>query len=493
MNPGSPFASATRGDEHTLRRQLSERQLTMIAIGGAIGVGLFLGSSTAIALAGPAIILSYLGAAVVALILAYAAAEMALLEPVAGSFGLCAERYVSRWCGFAVRATYSIIQIIAIGAEVTAIAIYFRYWFPASPQWIWVAIGSCLLVAINALQVGYLGEFEYWFALIKVLAIVLFILAGIALILGGRPALGLRNIIAYGGFFPHGFAGAWLALTLALPSYMGVEIVAVAAGEAEHPEQTIPQAMRAIVFRLILFYVLAMAMMVTMAPWSETSARDLAGSPFVRAFRAIGIPYAPWVMNLVVITAAFSSANTNLYLSSRMLFSLAQRHYAAQALSRLSRRGVPLGALALSSIGMVVAIVLAAYMPERAFLVLFGSAVAGMYFVWIVILLAHMGFRRARPRQAELRDLPLRLRMSPLSNILGILLLLSIAGTSFYVKGLQYSVPVFLVLLSAISLAYWGCPGIPAAASRDTELAGKSSRADESQAGAGVGSAKFKR
>jgi L-asparagine transporter-like permease len=438
-----------------LQRKLTERQLSMIAIGGAIGVGLFLGSNITINLAGPSVVLTYILGAILALIIAYSLAEMAVVHPVAGSFGIYAERYLNRWSGFAVRATYGLIQIIAIGAEVTAVAIYFQYWFPGTPQWLWVAVVSVGVVGINAAHVGNFGEFEYWFSLLKVIAIIVFIVVGIALITGlsPRPALGLRNLTAYGGFFPHGFRGMWLAFALTMSSYMGVEVVAVTAGEARRPEEAIPRAMRTMVFRLILFYVLAMAVMVTMTPWNQTGDGTISGSPFVRAFASIGIPYAALIMNAVVITAALSSANTNLYLSTRMLFSLARGRFAPALLGRLSANGVPHRALAASSLGMVVAIFLAIYVPKHAFLLMYGSAVAGMYFVWVVILLAHLRFRRAIG--AKVNELPLKLRLFPAANILGIGALVAIACSTFFVEGLQYSIPAFGMLLVVISLLYW--------------------------------------
>jgi L-asparagine transporter-like permease len=454
-SPDGEKAPETARPSQHLQRKLTERQLSMIAIGGAIGVGLFLGSNVTISLAGPAVILTYLLGAVLALIMAYVLAEMAVVHPVAGSFGICAERYLNRWSGFTVRATYGLIQIIAIGAEVTAVAIYFQYWFPNTPQWLWVAVVSAGVVGINATHVGNFGEFEYWFSLIKVMAIVVFIFVGIALITGlsPRPALGIRNLTAYGGFLPHGFRGMWLAFTLTMASYMGVEVVAVAAGEARRPAEAIPRAMRTMVFRLILFYVLAIAVMVTMTPWNQTGDGSISGSPFVRAFTSIGIPNAAFLMNLVVITAALSSANTNLYLSTRMLFSLARGNFAPGLLGRLSANGVPHRALAASSLGMVAAIFLAIYVPKRAFLLMYGSAVAGMYFVWIVILLAHLRFRRSIG--AKVNDLPLKLHLFPIANIVAIVVLVAIACSTFFVEGLQYSVPAFAVLLAIISFLYW--------------------------------------
>ncbi|MGA8103231.1 MAG: amino acid permease [Candidatus Acidiferrales bacterium] len=445
------------GPSNELRRRLSQRQLTMLAIGGAIGVGLFLGSGYTVRLAGPGVIITYLLGAIIALIISYSLAEMAVVHPVAGSFGVYAESYLSRWAGFAVRTTYGLVQIIAIGAEVTAVAIYFTFWFPSVPQWVWVLAVSIGLVAINTMQVGRFGEIEYWFALIKVVAILAFIAVGGGLILGigTRHAVGLSNLTSHGGFLPHGWTGVWLALTLVVTSYMGVEAIAVTAGEAEKPEESIPKAMRTIVYRLIIFYVLAITIMLAMTPWNQTgSGNGLTASPFVQAFSAVGIPYAAGIMNAVVITAALSSSNTDLYLTTRMLYSLARGRFAPAWLGTLSKNGVPRRALGVSTAGMAAAILLAIYAPGKAFLALYGVAIAGMFFVWIVILLAHIAFRRALGPERIAR-LPMRLHWYPYSSILGIVALLGITVSTFFVDGLQYTVPAFIPFLIVISLAYW--------------------------------------
>jgi AAT family amino acid transporter len=439
-----------------LHRRLTQRQLTMMAIGGAIGVGLFLGSGVTIKLAGPAVILSYLLGAGIALIMAYAVTEMAVVHPVAGAFGVYAEKYLNPWAGFSVRATYGVAQIIAIGAEVTAVGIYISFWLPNVPQWIWVVLVSAALVALNAMQVNRLGEFEYWFAMVKVAAIIAFIIVGVALIcgVGSRHAIGLGNLTRHGGFLPAGWKGVWLSLTITVTSYMGIEIIAVTAGEAEHPEVTIPRAMRNIVWRLILFYVLAIAIMVTMVPWNEIAGSSmLSGSPFVTAFSAAHIPFAPAMMTFVVLTAALSSVNTNLYLSTRMLFSLGRGGYAPQWMAKVSRNGVPHRALLASTAGIIAAILLAIFAPKNAFLTLYGTAVAGMLFVWLVILSTHLRFRQAITRDQMLR-VPMRLRAHPLFTVLGILLLVAFSITTFFVDGLQWSFPTFSVFLSVVSLLY---------------------------------------
>jgi amino acid transporter, AAT family len=449
-------AALTNPDEGSaeLKRRLTLRQLTMMTIGGAIGVGLFLGSSLTIRLAGPGVILSYLFSAVIAVIVAYSIAEMAVVHPVAGSFGVYGQTYLNEWSGFAVRATYAFVQIIAIGAEVTAVAIYCSMWFPSAPQWVWVVGVSLGLIVINAMHVGNFAEFEYWFAIIKVVAIVAFILVGLGLIFGLGPvrAAGFSNLTAHGGFFPHGLSGVWLAMTLTLTSYMGVEIIGVTAGEAAQPEKTIPRAMRSVSLRLILFYVLSIIVMLSMTPWDRMGS-GITGSPFVLAFAAAGIPFAGSIMNLVVITAALSSANTNLYLTTRTLFSLSRDGYVSETLGRLGKNGVPYFALIASTGGMVAAILLAIFAPGRAFLLLYGVAVAGMFFVWIVILLAHLAFRRS-PGRAHAAVLPIRLPFSPYSQIAALIALAAITISTFYVEGLQYAVPSFLPFLLVITAFY---------------------------------------
>jgi L-asparagine transporter-like permease len=455
---GTAVGGEARGSQQveSLHRRLTQRQLTMMAIGGAIGVGLFLGSSVTIRLAGPAVILSYLVGAGIALIMSYALAEMAVVHPVAGAFGIYAETYLNRWAGFSVRATYGAAQIIAIGAEVTAAAIYTSFWFPDVPQWIWVVSFSAGLVALNAMKVNRLGEFEYWFAMIKVAAILAFITVGLCLIFGdgSRGATGWANLTQHGGFRPMGWKGVWLSLTITLTSYMGVEIIAVTAGEAEQPEVTIPRAMRSIVWRLILFYVAAIAIMVAMVPWNQTSSSStISGSPFVTVFVAAHVPFAAAIMNFVVLTAALSSVNTNLYLSTRMLFSLGEGGYAPPWMGAVSRNGVPHRALFASTVGIVAAILLAIFAPKNAFLMLYGAAVAGMLFVWLIILNTHLRFRRSLTRE-RLMHLPMRLRMHPLFTLAGIVLILAISITTLFVDGLQWSLPAFFVFLVVISLLY---------------------------------------
>src|SRR4029450_1165159 len=232
----------------------------MIGLGGAIGTGLFMGSGIAIGYAGPAVVLSYAIAGFIALVMVFSLSEMAVVHPAAGSFGVYAEKYLSPWAGFVVRYTYWITQVIAIGGEAVAAGIYMTYWFPTGPVWTWSLAFAFMLLYVNSRSVGNFGTFEYWFAMIKVTAIVLFIVLGLSHILGiGVPAVGLHNLTELpGGFMPHGLTGVWMAVIMGVFSFNGIEVIAVTSGEAQDPVKTIPAALRTMLLRLVLFYILSL-------------------------------------------------------------------------------------------------------------------------------------------------------------------------------------------------------------------------------------------
>src|SRR5579872_3768380 len=325
-------------------------QVVMIGLGGAIGTGLFLGSGLAVGYAGPAVIVSYIIAGFVAVVMVFSLSEMAVVHPTAGSFGTYAEIYLNPWAGFVVRYTYWIAQVIAVGGEAVAAGLYMQYWFPGVPVWVW-ALGLCVvLLYFNSRSVGNFGTLEFWLALIKVVAIVLFIILGFAATVGfGRPAVGLHNLVGLpGGFLPKGIAGLWMAVTVGIFSFYGIEVIAVTAGETKNPEVAIPAALRTMLLRLFLFYVLAVTVIVTIIPWTETGVTVVAQSPFVTVFQHSGIRHAAGIMNFVVISAALSSMNTDIYLCSRMLFSLSRGGYAPRPLGKLSERGSPVASILVS-------------------------------------------------------------------------------------------------------------------------------------------------
>ena len=442
-----------------LHRGLSGRQLTMIGLGGAIGTGLFLGSSLAISEAGPAVVVAYVACGLVALVIAWALAEMVVVHPQAGAFGTIAHAYIGPWAGFVLRWTYWSMQVIAIGGEVIAAGIYVQYWWPALPLWLPVLAFSLLVLAVNAAAVGLFGEFEYWFSMIKVTAISVFVLLGLVLVFFGlpeRPATGVSNLTAHGGLLPNGLSGLGLAMVFVLFSYIGTEVVSVTAAESEDPQRDIPRAARRMILRLALFYILAILVVVTVVPWTVTAqGGTVEASPFVKVFASAGIPAAAGIMNFVVITAALSSANTNLYLTTRMMHSLAQHRFAPAWAGRLSPTGVPRNALVLSAAGLVVAAVLSAKSDTHAYLVLFGISVFAAIVVWIMILATHATFR-ARRRRLDLPDSPVRLAAAPVTSGLAALFLAAVLISTFFIDGLdpawQFGIPFFVLLLAAYAV-----------------------------------------
>jgi len=445
-----PGSAAILDREAGLHRNLTSRQLSMIAVGGAIGTGLFLGSALSVSLAGPAVILSYIAAAAIALALMWALGEMTIAHPVAGSFGVYAEMYVHPWAGFAMRYSYWLGQVIAIGSEMVAASIYCRYWYPRVPSWMWIAGFSIALVWINARSVSSFGAFEYWFAMLKVATIVIFLILGAALLSGvGFPRLGAANYTAHGGFLPNGWGGVGLGIAMAVFSYLGVEIVAVASGEAKDPAHALPRAMRWTLARLGIFYIGGLAVVVGVVPWNLVG---LGESPFVRVFESAKIPAAAAIMNFVVLTAALSSVNCNLYLTARMLFSLARGGYAPAPLGRLSKRGSPVFALLASSGGMVAALVLERGFHATAYLYMLGTAFFGGIFVWLMIFLTHLAFRRktARWPQPAARFAP----RGPWTSLLGFTGLAAVLISTWWVPGLRITLTAGLPWLLFISLCY---------------------------------------
>ncbi len=420
--------------ESGLHRSLSERQLGMIAIGGAIGTGLFLGSTLAISLAGPAVILSYVFGAVIALLMIWALSEMSVVHPTAGSFGVYAEEYLNPYSGFVVRWTYWLAQVVAIGGEVTAAGIYTQYWLPNVPLWYFVIAYAVILIGVNAANVKAFGEFEYWFAMIKVVVIALFIVLGLGVLIfgwGGMPDVGFANWVSHQGFFPHGVWGAWCAMLIVIFSFYGVEVVSVTSGEAKNPEKSLPRAMRSMVLRLTLFYVIAIAIVVAIVPWTQAGLHSgVTTSPFVLVFRDVGIPAAAGIMNFVVLTAALSSMNTNLYLTTRMMFSLSRSRFAPQSFGRLAPNGAPRNALLLSTVGLALAAVLSVVYADTAYFYLFGISIFGGILVWMFVLATVLAFRRKRAAKG-LPPSPLQMPLYPWSAIFGLVALFGILLTAF--------------------------------------------------------------
>ena len=436
--------------EQGLRRSLGAGRMAMIAIGGAIGTGLFLGSGFAISLAGPAVLLSYGVGALIALLLMGCLAEMTVAHPTSGSFGAYAEYYIGPLAGFLVRYAYWTCIVLAVGTEVTAVALYMHFWFPATPGWPWIVGFSALLITVNALSVGAFGAVEYWFSAIKITAIVLFIALAALLVLRS-PSGAAHNYLDFGGLLPHGWRGAWVASIMAIFSYLSIEMIAVAAGEAAQPELAVMRAFRSTVVRLILFYLLTLALVLAVVPWTAVGTDE---SPFVRVMRALRVPAATGILNFVILIAALSAMNSQLYITTRMMFSLARAGQAPRRLGAVNERGVPLHSLLLSSLGIAVATVVSVVAPQSSFILMVSISAFGAMFTWMMIFVTHYCFRRAHQRAgAE----PLRFRMIgfPVTTVLGALLMAALLATTAFTEAFRMTLVFGVPFLACLCGVYW--------------------------------------
>ncbi len=439
--------------EGGLRRSLSGPQMTMIAIGGAIGTGLFMGSGFAIGFAGPSVLVSYAIGALIALLLMGCLAEMTVAHPTPGSFGAYADYYISPLAGYLVRYAYWAAIVLAVGAEVTAVAIYMQYWFPASPAWLWIVLFAGALVAVNAFSVGVFGFIEYWFSMVKIAAIVGFILLG-AYVVYGAPAdgtMGFKNYLAHGGFFPNGVWGMWVAVIVAIFSYLSIEMIAVAAGEAKEPEKAITGAFRGAMVRLVVFYMLTMALMLAIVPWNQAGT---AKSPFVQAMEVVQVPGAAHIINFVVLIAALSAMNSQLYITTRMMFSLSRGGYASPRLGQLNRRGAPVNALGLSCLGIALATALSVLYKEASFVLMMAVSMFGALFTWMMIFVTHYFFRKRWEQDGQPR-LSFRMWGFPVLTLLGAGLMLAIMLTTALTQEFKATLGFGLPFLLLLIVVYW--------------------------------------
>lgn len=437
--------SASAQHEHGLQHQLTAGQMAMVAVGGSIGTGLLLGSAAAIEVAGPAVMFTFLLAAFITWTVTLALGELASLHPAAGSFQRYGDLYLGEWAGFLSGAGYWAAIAISIGAEMVASATYMAFWFPSVPSVTWVILASLFLLAINRLSVRRYGRFEYWFAMIKVVVIVAFVLVGAGLLLSGRTS---PQYTAHGGLLPNGALATLLALPFALYTFAGVEFVAVASGESRSNAE-VARATHLTFAILAMVYLGAIVVLTGVMPWNHAGVRE---SPFVTVFRTIHIPGATHLMNFAVLTAALSGANAALYAASRTLFALARTGWAPPALGRLNRAGSPAMAAAVSSLSIVLALVLERWAPEQAFVSILNAALFGLLLSWIVSLSAHVRFRRSASA-SDLARLPRRSPLGAAGSMIGLaLIVLAILKTWWDSRLSFFSGLVYLIVLNAAYL-----------------------------------------
>jgi len=439
--------------EH-FQRSIGVRQMRLLALGSTIGVGLFLGSASAIKLAGPSILIGYCLAGFVAFLVLRALGEMALHSPVTGSFAQYATTYVSPFLGYLVGWGYWLYWSIIAIAEVTAVGIYMEFWFPGSPQWIWAFASILVMGGINLCAAKVFGEFEFWFALIKVATILIMIALGGFVILIGFPGewqpAGVSNLTAHGGFMPNGVIGLVLAMQMVIYAYVGVEMIGIAAGEAEKPETTIPTAIDSFVWRIMIFYVGALFVILSIFPWTEIGVN---GSPFVQVFERMGLKTAAGLINFVVITAALSSCNGGIFSSGRILHTLARNNHAPAVFGHLSDSGVPARAMYITVAMLVLGVVLNFLIPSHAFEYLTSAVTFIGILVWVAILYTHWRFREAQ--KAAGQELPhWRMPLWPLSSVFAALFLAGIVAILVSAEATRVTVWVGLALLVLISLGY---------------------------------------
>ena len=436
-------------NEPALKRGLSNRHIQLIALGGAVGTGLFLGVAQTIALAGPAVILGYAIAGVMAFFIMRQLSEMVVDQPVAGSFSHFANRYWGPFAGFASGWNYWILYVLVSMAELTAVGIYVQYWWPGVPMWT-SALGFFVLInVVNLLHVKLFGEMEFWFAIVKVAAILAMIGFGAYLLASGSggPQASVTNLWQLGGFFPHGVKGMLMAMAVIMFSFGGLELVGITAAEAANPEVTIPKATNQVVYRILIFYVGARAVLLSLYPWSQV---QQGGSPFVLIFQALDNGWVASALNAVVLTAALSVYNSCVYSNSRMLLGLALQGHAPRTLAHVNGRGIPVHALGLSAAATALCVLLNYIMPGEAFGMLMMLVVAALMINWACITITHLLFRKAKAAAGE--TTAFRSLGYPFTNYLCLAFMAGIVVVMFLTPATRIAVwmiPAWLAVLGA--------------------------------------------
>ncbi|KAA8782788.1 D-serine/D-alanine/glycine transporter [Paenibacillus sp. 4624] len=402
--------------EETLTRGLKNRHVQLMAIGGAIGTGLFLGAGKTIQLTGPSILLAYIITGVVLFLIMRALGELLLSNLQYHSFVDFVRDYLGNMAAFITGWTYWFCWISIAMADITAVGLYTQFWFPNVPQWMPGLIALVILLGMNLATVKLFGEMEFWFALIKVIAILALIVVGLYMIFTGfttdQGAASFTNLWSHGGWFPNGMHGFIISFQMVVFAFVGMELVGLTAGETENPEKVIPKAINQIPIRVLLFYVGALLIIMSIYPWNAIVPTE---SPFVQVFAAVGIAAAAGVVNFVVLTSAASACNSAIFSTSRMVYSMAKDRNAPESFARVNNRKVPANALFFSTVVIFIAIVLNYIMPEGVFTLVTSVSTVCFIFVWGIMVICHLRYKRTQPDLA--RQSRFRLPLYPFSNI----------------------------------------------------------------------------
>ncbi|KTB55791.1 amino acid permease [Pseudomonas syringae] len=439
-----------------LKRGLSARHIRFMALGSAIGTGLFYGSASAIQQAGPAVLLAYLiGGAAVYMVMR-ALGEMAVHDPVSGSFSHYATRYMGPLAGFVLGWTYAFEMIIVCLADVTAFGIYMGFWFPEVPRWIWVLGIVFLIGALNLCNVKVFGETEFWLSILKVSAIVAMIVAGFGIMIFGigtstsGTEIGISNLWAHGGFMPNGVTGLIASFAVVMFAFGGIEIIGITAGEAKDPQRSLPQAINAVPLRILLFYVLTLFVLMCIYPWPQIGTQ---GSPFVQIFDNLGIASAATILNIVVISAAVSAINSDIFGAGRMMYGLAREGQAPASFARLSRHGVPWMTVLVMGVALLGGVLLNYLIPKDVFLLIASLATFATVWVWLMILMTQVAMRRSMSRE-EAAQLKFAVPLWPYGPAAAIVFMLFIFGVLGYFPDNRAALIVGAIWIGLLLIAY---------------------------------------
>ena len=432
-----------------LQRGLKNRHIQLIAMGGAIGTGLFLGSAQVIQSAGPSIILGYAIGGLIAFLIMRQLGEMIVHEPVAGSFSHFANRYWGKFPGFLAGWNYWILYILVAMTELTAVAKYINYWWPHIPAWASVLTFFIIITLVNLGNVKFYGESEFWLSIIKVTAVVAMIVFGLFLLFtaGEDSTASFSNLWAHGGFFPNGFEGLFFMLAFLMFAFGGIELIGMAAAEAENPEKTIPKAINQVVFRILIFYVGSLTILLSLVPWNQLDLGGLDKSPFVMIFSQLGINWAAHLLNFIILTAALSVYNSGMYANSRMLFGLAKQGNAPKIFEKTNKAGVPIPAVLFSALLIFGCVLLNYFVPEDALGHLIYIVVGALVLNWAMITLTHLKFKQAMKKTGEITKFPAL--WTPLGNFI-VIAFIAVVLFIMWTQGFKESVimiPVWIVIM----------------------------------------------
>jgi len=442
--------------EKGLKRGLNARHIRFMALGSAIGTGLFYGSASAIQMAGPAVLLAYLIGGAAVFMVMRALGEMAVHNPVAGSFGQYASTYLGPMAGFILGWTYAFEMIIVCLADVTAFGIYMGFWFPDVARWVWVLGIVFLIGGLNLCNVKVFGEMEFWLSLLKVGAIVAMILGGFGIMLfgihsaGETQASGLSNLWAHGGFMPNGIGGLIASFAVVMFAFGGIEIIGITAGEAKDPQRVIPKAINAVPLRILLFYVLTLFVLMAIYPWPQIGSQ---GSPFVQIFSNLGIGSAATILNIVVISAAVSAINSDIFGAGRMMYGLAQQGQAPKGFAQLSKHGVPWMTVVVMGAALLGGVVLNYLIPENVFLLIASIATFATVWVWLMILFTQVAMRRSMTKE-QVAELKFPVPFWPYAPAAAIVFMLFVFGVLGYFPDTQAALLVGAVWIVLLVVAY---------------------------------------